>query len=105
MITIPFKIGDTFTLSCVYNVDGVPAALPAGVRSQLRSGNGTLVEELVFTAVNANVGQYTLSAPASSTAAWKTGVLYGDIQYTDAGGNVASTESYAVSVLADITHD
>ena len=54
--------------------------------------------------VDENGGSYELSFADSS--AWQPGrVLYGDVQFTDATGAVLSTETYAVNVIADQTHD
>lgn len=53
MITIPFKRGDTFRLSCVYKIDGTPAELPSQIRSQLRDFRDDLIAELDVSIVDA----------------------------------------------------
>lgn len=103
MLTINFKRGDTFRLQGAYKVDGVAAALPTGIKAQLRDASDALVAELTVTRVDEQGGRYELSFGDSS--AWVVGrLLYGDVQFTDSTGNVLSTETYMVNVVADITH-
>lgn len=99
---LSFKQGDTFLLSCTYMVDGVPAALPSVVRSQLRDAAGNLIQELTFNP-GADLGTYTLGATPAETAAWPQGVLNCDIQYGD--DPRYSTPTFQVFVAKDITHD
>jgi hypothetical protein len=104
MLTIDFKRGDTFRLQGAYTVDGAAAALPTGIRSQLRDRTGALVCELTVARTDEAGGLYELSCADASE--WQPGrMLYGDVQYTDASGNVMSTETYAVNVIKDETHD
>ena len=105
MITIPFKRGDTFTLSCTYKVDGVPTQLPAGIRAQLRTASDRLISELTLGIVDAAAGTYTLTDTATDSALWPTATIFGDIQYTDSQGNVSSTDTFQIPVAKDITHD
>ena len=103
MDAIMFKKGDTFRLSCTYAIDGVPSALPPGIRSQLRSPYGQLVAELSVAVVDAPNGLFDLTAP--DTSSWPLDTLSQDIQYTDATGNVASTDTFTIQCVADVTHD
>lgn len=105
MITIPFKRGGTFTLSCTYKVNGVATQLPAGIRAQLRTSSDRLVSELAMGIVDASAGTYTLTDTATDSLAWPLATIYGDIQYTDASGNVSSTETFEIPVGKSITHD
>lgn len=100
--TIQFKRGDTFKLSCTYMLDGVAAVTPTDVKSQVRTHGGTLVAELVVTRIDDTVGRFDLSC--ADTTAWPVSVLQCDIQYTDANGNIASTDNLAIQVLRDVTH-
>jgi hypothetical protein len=95
------KRGDTFKLSCTYLVDGVAAALPPGIKSQIRY-NGVLVAELTATVVDAPTGRYDLSF--GDTTEWPVDTLQQDIEYTTSAGDVMSTETFYVRVREDITH-
>ena len=100
---IPHKQGDTFKLSCTYMVDGVAAALPDGIRSQIRYC-GVLVVELDVDRVDPPNGRYDLSS-SDDTSEWPVDTLDQDIQYTTAAGDVFSTETFSVRVVRDVTHD
>lgn len=104
MTTFTFKRGDTFLLTCYYKVNGVAAALPAQITSQLRTPVDVLVADLVVTRVDEAGGIYTLSALPSATQSWVPRTLNCDIQYIDASGNINSTETFQVNVEADVTH-
>lgn len=104
MLSINFKRGDTFELPGQYLVDKVAAALPPGIRSQLRDASGELVAELTVSRVDEAGGLYTLTF--GDTTAWKPGrPLYGDVQFTGATGKIISMNTYMVNVIADVTHD
>lgn len=104
MQTINFKRGDTFRLDGTYMADGVAAALPTGIRAQLRDASDVLMGELTVTRVDPANGLYSLSWP--DTSSWVPGkALYGDVQFTDVSGVVVSVETYMVNVIKDITHD
>ena len=101
MVTIRHKRGDTFELAC-----SVPLAFGqslTGTASQIRR-NGELVNQLTVTAGTNTPTEYkyTLSATATQTALWSTGDHLIDIQYT-IGAKVASTETFAVVVVEDVT--
>jgi hypothetical protein len=104
MLTLNFKRGDTFRLDGTYMEDGEAAALPTGIRSQLRDANGNLITELTVTRTDADHGLYSLSC--SDSSGWIAGrLLFGDVQFTNASGVVVSTETFTVNVQADQTHD
>lgn len=104
MLTINFKRGDTFRLDGTYIEDRVAAALPTGIKAQLRNASGTLVAELTVTRTDAPNGKYSLSTSVD-TSSWTPGqLLYGDIEFTDSSGVVVSTETYLVNVIKDQTH-
>lgn len=77
--------------------------MPPGIRSQLRARDQSLVAELTVTVTDSASGAYTLEC--ADTATWPVDTLRGDIQYTDANGNVASTDTFTVTVVPDVTHD
>lgn len=101
MVTINHKRGDTFELACA-----IPLAFGQSLTataSQIRR-NGELVNQLTVTANTPTVDEYkyTISATATQTALWAIGEHFIDIQYT-IGVKVASTETFAVNVVEDIT--
>jgi hypothetical protein len=105
-ITFSFKRGDTFKLSCQYQENNAAAPLPPGIRSQLRDSLGNLIAELTVTRTDQDGGLYVLSFGDTST--WPIARLRGDIQYTDAQGNIFSVPgdcNYYLNVVEDVTHD
>lgn len=95
---ILFKRGDTFSLQATANGEDITSWT---IQSQIRDASGTLVSELVVTKTDAINGEYSL-AHSGTTDAWPLKVLYCDIQYT-VGGVVASTETFRIEVIEDIT--
>ena len=95
---IAFKRGDTFSLQATANGENITSWT---IQSQIREPNGTLVSELTVTKTDAANGEYTLTH-AGSTSTWPLRMLYCDIQYT-VGGVVASTETFRIEVIEDIT--
>jgi hypothetical protein len=101
MVTINHKRGDTFELSC-----SAPLAFGESLTAtaaQIRR-NGELVNQLTVTVGTPTLTEYkyTISATAAQTALWVIGSHLVDIQYT-IGAKVASTETFAVLVIEDIT--
>ena len=104
--TLRHKRGDTFQYDCVVQESkkGPPLDLTGWtIRSQLRDLRDHLICEFCITIVNAVEGRYRLSA--GDTSDWVPGAAAMDIEYRDAGGVVRSTETMAVTVLKDETHD
>ena len=67
-----FKRGDSFTLACVYKLDGVPTPVTGmTIASQIRTISGDLIAGLTYTMANQALypGAFTLSAAASETVA------------------------------------
>ena len=105
METVEHKRGDTYSLSISLTAaDGTTPVDMTGwtVKSQVRKRK-TLISELVFTAVDLSIGSFTLST--TDTLNWPVGTLLSDIEYTDAGGVVRSSETYEIEVIEDITYD
>jgi hypothetical protein len=103
--TIEVKRGDTFSLDCqVFEADGVtPTDITAWtIRSQVRTTAGALLTSLTAAITTAADGEYTLTALPVDTAAWPRAARM-DIEYTDSGGVVLSTETLALDVVRDIT--
>ena len=103
--TIEVKRGDTFSLDCqVFEADGVtPTDITAWtIRSQVRTTAGALLTSLTAAITTAADGEYTLTALPVDTATWPRAARM-DIEYTDSGGVVLSTETLALDVVRDIT--
>ncbi len=101
MVTINHKRGDTFELACSIPLDfGLSLT---STTAQIRR-NGELVTQLALTAGSPTLTEYkyTISATALQTALWVVGEHLVDIQYT-IGSKVASTETFAVLVVEDVT--
>lgn len=99
-----FKRGDSFALTCVYKIDGVPTPVTGmTIASQIRTVAGELVAALTYSMANQALypGAFTLTA-ASGTAAWPIAGLRCDIQITNAGV-VVSSDTFLVPVVQDIT--
>ncbi len=99
MQTIPFKRGDTFTLTCSTDqpISGYTIA------SQIRDKAYNLVSTLTVSVLQSTpTGIYTLSSP-TSTATWPIGDLECDIQYTNGSGVIISTETFIINVVRDVT--
>jgi hypothetical protein len=101
MQAITIKRGDTFEAVCT-----VPLAFGQTISStacQCRK-NGALVQDFTVTigTPTATDYVYTISASATQTAPWSLGDMRADIQYT-IGQKVASTETFTITVLEDIT--
>lgn len=102
MAQIKFKRGDTFTLTCTYKVDGVPASVAAlTIDSQIRNQRNQLIQELTVTKL-VGTGQFTLVASAEDTTDWPVSVLRCDIQFSESGV-VRSTQTFDISVAEEVT--
>jgi hypothetical protein len=101
---VQLKRGDTLIMNVTATSDTGSVADLTGwtVRAQLRQGN-TLVDTLVYTAVDLPNGRFTLKNGAAGTTGYPVSTLVCDIEYTDPSGVVASTETFGVQVLADVT--
>ena len=102
---IEVKRGDTLSLDCqVFEANGVtPTDITAWtIRSQVRTTAGALLTSLTAAITTAADGEYTLTALPADTATWPRAARM-DIEYTDGGGVVLSTETLALDVVRDIT--
>lgn len=103
MSYLAFKRGDTYKLS-VTLTDANGQAIDItdyAIESQIRKPTGELISELTATITDATNGVFTLED--TSTQDWAIGCQFQDIQYTDTGGNVMSTQTFKVDVKEDIT--
>jgi len=103
--TINHKRGDTYKLDvALTEIDNItPINITDWtVRSQIRQAD-TLIASLEFVSINPTNGEYSLVG--RETINWPLGKLSSDIEYTDAGGMVCSTDSYKINVIDGVTHD
>lgn len=101
------KAGDTFSLNArwVDRTNNPISLLGYTIKSQVRAVN--FVDTLVVTITNASLGLFTLTRAATSTVTWPVTTsqesrLFCDVQFTT-GSVVASTETFQIIVLQDIT--
>lgn len=100
------KRGDTFKLEGTILGDGAPivGGIAAwGIRSQIRTIGGDLVNALTCTITDPVACTYTISEPtAGATKTWPLGDLYMDIEYT-VNSEVTSTDTIKIEVIKDET--
>lgn len=100
MITV--KRGSTFILDAVILGDGAPIAGGIGawgIRSQLRTKGGRLVDTFLVTVTDATACTYTIAESAAGvTTAWPLEELEMDVEYT-VNNVVIHTETAAVNVV------
>ncbi len=103
MVSIRFKRGDSFILEGVVSDGVTPVDLTSWqVKAQIRR-DGLFVAELDVTFPSRPTGVYRLSAAPAATAAWPSGKLQADVEYTTASGQVVSTETFEIDCLAGVT--
>lgn len=101
---ISIKRGGDFELNCALVHNGVAVPITGWqVDCWLRTKDGKLVQRLTFDLVNAETGQYRLSAAPVQSSIWPLGELDGDIRYLDGAGRVMHTATFTVDVLPAIT--
>ncbi|HWO99761.1 MAG TPA: hypothetical protein VNL74_03955 [Methylococcus sp.] len=104
MASLELKRGDSLVLDCTAreSVRG-PAIDLSGwtIRSQIRDRRDALLADLSAAILDAAAGSFRLTGPATST--WAPGSYRMDIEYTDPGGRVVSTETLEVRVIEDVT--
>ena len=107
----PIKRGDTFAIVCTYKQEGQPVDVtPFFIRAQVRDLRNQLIAELAVaklpidtgpTGPDDNTGKFTLSA---GNIDWLPGQYQCDIEFSN-GGNVRSTDTFFIPVVADVTYD
>lgn len=101
------KRGDTFDYAdrLAMTVDGVAVVDFSGMTgtSEIRDRSGRLVAALAFTWLDAAQGLYRVRS-TGPTDAWPVGVLLHDVQLTTPAGDVVSTATEAIELVADVTH-
>jgi len=106
MATITHKRGDTFVLSCTLENEGNPVDITNfTIAAQVRQPDDTLLQALTVTVTDTANGAFTLGASATETEGWEPGKLQCDIEFTEANGEVNSSETFVLNVIKDITRD
>lgn len=106
MTTITHKRGDTFELLSTVESEGVAVDITSWtIASQARADDDTVLQTFVVTKTDAANGIFTVSATSTQTEAWALGSYKMDIEFTEGGGDVNSTETFTLKILRDITRD
>ena len=106
MATITHKRGDTFELSCTLENEGNAVDITNfTITSQVRGSDDALLQALTVTKTDAAAGGFTLSATAAQTETWGVQKYLSDIEFIEGGGEVNSSQTFTIDVLADITRD
>jgi hypothetical protein len=102
---IEIKRGDTLALDCqALSAPKTPQSLAGWtIRAQIRDRAKAMLADLMVTIEDAAEGRYVLTAGSEITAAWATGPARMDIEYTDPGDVVQSTETLIVDIIEDVT--
>lgn len=103
-LSIVAKRGDTFTLTCTRTDSAGSAVDLSGVTigAEMRLGATTITPTATIT--DAAAGEFKLTATAATAETWTVGAYKCDIEFTDIGGNVISTETFYVVIDPDITN-
>lgn len=106
--SITIKRGDTYSQGgswtndddgSAHNLSGYTA------RAQLRDAADEIVGELTVTIDAGDDGTFEISATAEETEALPVGSYACDLEFTSAGGEVYSSPTFVVRVVADVTRD
>jgi len=108
--TIVHKRGDTLELNLQLKSNDVATDITGyTVVSQLRDSTDALLVtdnftgNLTYTLVDAATGSFTLTATPTETSEWDTRTYDCDIQITEPDSDVASSETFKIKVVKDIT--
>ncbi len=101
MMSLRHKRGDTLDVLVAISEGGAPVDITGWTfRAQARHAAGNHAINMAVAVVGP--GQIRLSA---DTVAAPVGTYVADIELTDALGRVLSTETWALQLMPDITHD
>ena len=73
------------------------------VKSQVRRVDGTLLDTLVFTLVDASEEVSNFTFTKQTTDSWVEGKYLCDVRYTEPNGKVTATDTFWISVVRAIT--
>ena len=102
-VSIPFKRGDSFILQNTVSINSVAQDITDWtIISKVRHPSSNFVDDLVVTKTDAISGIYQLKK--QDTTAWPTKTLLCDVQYTLGSGQIISTETFEIPVVADVSY-
>ena len=104
MSTLTVKRGDTLTITGTRTDSGGSAVSLVGASVACEIVYGSLRQSLTTEITDAAAGEFTLSLSAATMEGLRTGVWKGDVEFTDASGNVASTDTFLLQITEDITN-
>ena len=103
--SIKHKRGDTFIYSGVVRESRNGPVMNISdwtIASMIRASTGTLIAEADVMITDGATGEYTVRV--ENTTAWPVDYCFWDIQHTDGAGDIRSTETVLLRVVADVTY-
>lgn len=102
MVSISTKRGDSFVLQCTCSINAVAQDITNWtITSKVRHISSNFVDELVVTKTDAVNGIYQLKK--QDTTLWPVKTLLCDIQMVLPSGQIISTETFELIIVADVT--
>lgn len=106
MTALRHKRGDTLSLGLTWAEDGETIDLTGyAIVAELRTSNDELICSLTIAPADQTTarGQFTATATAEVTALWPIARLDCDVQFVAPDGSVASSETFGIQVVRDVT--
>ena len=103
--SIKHKRGDTFIFHGVVKESRTGPAMNISdwtITSMVRTQTGELIAEADVTITNGAAGEYAVRI--NDTTSWPDGYLHWDIQHADGAGDIRSTETVLLRIVADVTY-
>ncbi|TFL16449.1 hypothetical protein [Jannaschia formosa] len=104
MATLTAKRGDTLTISGTRTDASGSAVSLVGVSIACEIVLGALRYALTVEVIDAAAGTFWLVLDAATAATLTPGLWSGDVEFTDASGNVTSTETFRLQIIEDVTN-
>lgn len=105
MATLSAKRGDTLTINGTRTDRTTGAAVSlvgASVACEIKIG--ATRQALGVEILDAASGTFRLSLDAETTASLRVGLWRSDVEFTDASGQVVSTDTFLLQVIEDVTN-
>lgn len=99
MQTTLHKIGATFSMSASINTDITGWT----ITSQIRRLDGTLLDTLVYSLVEAGEELSTYNFKKVDTSTWPEGTYHCDIRYLESDGTISITETFEIKAVRSNT--
>jgi hypothetical protein len=105
-MAITHKRGDTFEVVVDFTLNGQVQNLTGWqIRAQIRDTQKVLLKELEVVRINDSQGRFSLNCSSEETEDWVPTTYQCDIEFIDPFDFVVSSDTFAVSVIRDITRD